>query len=144
MIEKLPLELYLILSISKRAAGPHSAVGKVSDYRCAFDWRSMDSELHVDPGLTNYFRGDWSWNNFYDPSPSFLWFIQEGLFSVTSESMSMNYWLTACSILPRKKCSKMNWLSPMNITVDWDITQNKTQTGVAVNLTIFKLDDLSI
>ena len=30
-------------------------------------------------------------------------FIQEGL-SVTSESMCTNYWLTACSSLPRKKC----------------------------------------
>ena len=30
--------------------------------------------------------------------------IQEGLLSVTSESMCMKYWLTACSSLPRKKC----------------------------------------
>ena len=29
--------------------------------------------------------------------------IQEGLLSVTSESMCMKYWLTACSSLPRKK-----------------------------------------
>ena len=31
-------------------------------------------------------------------------FIQEGLLSVTSESMCTNYWLTACSSLVRKKC----------------------------------------
>ena len=30
--------------------------------------------------------------------------LQEGLLSVTSESMYTNYWLTACSSLPRKKC----------------------------------------
>ena len=30
--------------------------------------------------------------------------ILEGLLSVTSESMCTNYWLTACSSLPRKKC----------------------------------------
>ena len=30
--------------------------------------------------------------------------IQEGLLSVTSESMCTNYWLTACSSLPRIKC----------------------------------------
>ena len=30
--------------------------------------------------------------------------IQEGLLSVTSESMCTNYWLTACSSLPSKKC----------------------------------------
>ena len=28
----------------------------------------------------------------------------KGLLSVTSESMCTNYWLTACSSLPRKKC----------------------------------------
>ena len=57
------------------------------------------------PGPVPYFRGDWSWNDFYGQSPPFRWFIQEGLLSVTSESMCTNYWLTACSSLPRKKCS---------------------------------------
>ena len=57
-----------------------------------------------DPGPVPYFRGDWSWNNFYGHSPPFRWFIQEGLLSVTSESMCTNYWLSACSSLPRKKC----------------------------------------
>ena len=56
------------------------------------------------PGPVPYFRGDWSWNNFYGHSPPFRWIIQEGLLSVTSESMCTNYWLTACSSLPRKKC----------------------------------------
>ena len=36
------------------------------------------------------------------PLPSAV--FQEGLLSVTSESMCTNYWLTACSSLPRKKC----------------------------------------
>ena len=40
--------------------------------------------------------------------PSADAFIQEGLLSVTSESMCTNYWLTACSSLPRKKCGKVN------------------------------------
>ena len=40
--------------------------------------------------------------------PSTDSFIQEGLLSVTSESMCTNYWLTACSSLPRKKCGKVN------------------------------------
>ena len=55
-------------------------------------------------GAVPYFRGDWSWNNFYAHSPPFRWFIQERLLSVTSESMCTNYWLTACSSLPKKKC----------------------------------------
>ena len=66
---------------------------------------ATDACLTADPGVSvPYFRGDWSWNNFYGHSPPFRWFIQEGLLSVTSESMCTNYWLTACSSLPRKKC----------------------------------------
>ena len=81
---------------------PRSAVGNMSDYRCVSDCRSRDREFY--PGPFPYFRGDWSWNDFYGHSPPFRWFIQEGLLSVTSESMCTNYWLTACSSLPRKKC----------------------------------------
>ena len=77
------------------------AVGNVSGYRCVSDCRSRGREF--DPGPVPYFRGDWSWNYFYGHSPPFRWFIQEGLLSVTSKSMCMNYWLTACSSLPRKK-----------------------------------------
>ena len=85
------------------STGPRSAVGNMSCYRCVSDCRSRGREF--DPGPIPYFRGDWSWNNFYGHSPPFRWFIhyQEGLLSVTSESMCTNYWLTACSSLPRKK-----------------------------------------
>ena len=83
-------------------AGQRSAVGYVSGYRCVSDCRSRGREF--DPGLVPYFHGIWSWNYFYGHSPPFRWFIQEGLLSVTSETMCTNYWLTACSSLPRKKC----------------------------------------
>ena len=69
------------------------------------------SGREFDPGPVPYFRGDWSWNNFYGHSPPFRWFIQEGLLSVTSESMCTNYWLTACSSLPRKKV----WLGELTV-----------------------------
>ena len=82
--------------------GPRSAVGNVSGYRCVSDCRSRGREF--DPGPVTHFRGDWSWNNFYSHSPPFRWFLQEGLLSVSSKSMCTNYWLTACSSLPRKKC----------------------------------------
>ena len=36
--------------------GPHSAVGNMSDYRCASDCRSRGREF--DPGPVPYFRGD--------------------------------------------------------------------------------------
>ena len=89
--------------------GPRSAVGNVSGNRCESDCRSRGREF--DPGPVPYFRGDWSWNNFYGHSPPFRWIIQEGLLSVTSESMCTKYWLTACSSLPRKKCGWVNWPS---------------------------------
>ena len=88
--------------LTKEFTGPRSPVGNVSGYRCVSDCRSRGREF--DPGPVPYFRGDWSWNNFYGHSPPFRWFIQEGLLSVTSKSMCTNYWLTACSSLPRKKC----------------------------------------
>ena len=43
-----------------------SAVGNVSGYRCVSDCRSRGREL--DPGPVPYFRGDWSWNDFYGHS----------------------------------------------------------------------------
>ena len=86
----------------KSWTGPRSAVGNVSGNRCVSDCRSRGREFH--PGPVPYFRGDWSWNNFYGHSPPFRWIIQEGLVSVTRESMCTKYWLTACSSLPRKKC----------------------------------------
>ena len=36
------------------------------------------SHLGVRPGYKIYFRGDWSWNNFYGHSSPFCWIIQEG------------------------------------------------------------------
>ena len=96
------LNVCIVSSEPSLVTGPRSAVGNVSGCRCLSDCRSRGREF--DPGPVPYFRGDWSWNNFYGHSPPFRWFIQEGLLSVTSESMCTNYWLTACSSLPRKKC----------------------------------------
>ena len=72
---------------------------------------SITWTLFQRPGPVPYFRGDWPWNNFYGHSPPFRWFIQEGLLSFTSESMCTNYWLTACSSLPRK----MVWLGELTV-----------------------------
>ena len=46
--------------------GPRSPDGIVSDCR------SMGHKF--DPGSVPYFRGDWSWNNFYGHSLPFYWF----------------------------------------------------------------------
>ena len=43
-------------SIQSSIAGPRSAVGNVSGYRCVSDCRSRGRDF--DPGLVPYFRGD--------------------------------------------------------------------------------------
>ena len=85
------------------STGLRRAVGNVSGNRCESDCRYRGREF--DPSPLPYLRGDWSWNNFYGHSPPFRWIIIEGFLSVTGESMFTKYWLTACSSLPRKKCS---------------------------------------
>ena len=60
--------------------GLRSTVGNVSGNKCESACRSSGH----DPGPVSYFRGDWSWNNFYGHSPPFRWIIQEGLLPVTS------------------------------------------------------------
>ena len=113
------MKVALFIAKSKfhlNCTGPHSAVGNVSGNRCESDCRSRGREF--DPGPVPYFRGDWSWNNFYGHSPPFRWIIQEGLFSVTSESMCTKYWLTACSSLPRKSVVRSTDRPAMTIAVD--------------------------
>ena len=104
-----PLSLCCI--ILKRSTGLCSTVGNMSGNRCELDCRSRG--LEFDSGPVPYFPGNWSWNNFYSHSPPFLWIIQEGLLSVTSESICTKFsiWLTACLSLARKKCGKVNWAS---------------------------------
>ena len=87
----------------------HIWAQSVKCHRYESDCRSRGREL--DPGPVPYFRGDWSWNNFYCHSPPFRRIIQEGLLSVTSESMCTKYWLTACSSLSRKKV----WLGELTV-----------------------------
>ena len=95
---------------------PRSAVRNVSSNRCQSDCRSRGREFDASP--VPYFRGDWSWNNFYSHSPPFRSIIQEGLLSVTSESMCTKYWLTACSSLPRKSVVRWTDRPAMTIAVD--------------------------
>ena len=117
-------------AVELKLTGPHSAVGNVSGYRCVSDCRSRGREF--DPCPVPYFRGDWSWTNFYGHSPPFRWFIQEGLLSVTSESMCTNYWLTACSSLPRK--SVVRWTDRPAMTIAVDLGRKATkQTNKQTN-----------
>ena len=99
------------------AAGPHSAVGNVSGFRCVYDSRSRGSEF--DPGPVPYFRGDWSWNDFYGHSPPFCWFIQEGLLSVTSESLCTNLF---------KPAQEKVLLGELTMLLTWDVKQQNKNT----------------
>ena len=103
---------------------PRSAVGNVSRNRCEFDCRSRGWEF--DPGPVPYFRGDWLWNDFYGHSPPFRWIIQEGLLSVTSETMCAKYWLTTCSSLPRKK-SVGRWTDRPTMAIAVDLGRKATK-----------------
>ena len=84
--------------------GPRSAVGNVSGYRCEADCRSRGREF--DPGPVPYFRGDWSWNNFYGHSPH-SWRVVVSY----KRKYVHDFWLTACSSLPRKKM----WLGELTV-----------------------------
>ena len=52
----LPLIIFINTYMSSFFAGPVSAVGNVSGYRCVSDCRSRGREF--DPGPVPYFRGD--------------------------------------------------------------------------------------
>ena len=54
--EKLSLQYAIRLAANPSNAGPGSAVGNVSGYRCVSDCRSRGHEF--DPGPVPYFRGD--------------------------------------------------------------------------------------
>ena len=56
---------------------------------------ATDASLTADPGVVSSIPAR---------SHTIVEIVQEGLLSVTSESMCTKYWLTACSSLPRKKC----------------------------------------
>ena len=88
--------------------GQRSAVGNMSGNICdRLIYRYRGRKFN--PGRVPYFRGDWSWNNFYGHTPPFRWIIQEGLLSVS---------------LPRKKV----WLGELTVpTWPWLLTRDIKQ-----------------
>ena len=109
----------MLLTIKLMSPGTYYLENCVDPYQ----FRSRGPEF--DPGLVPYFRGDRSWNNFYGHSPPFRWIIQEGLLSVSSESMCTKYWLTACSSLPRKSVVRWTDRPTMTIAVDLGLKATK-------------------
>ena len=106
------------------------AVGNVSGYRCETDCRSRGRKF--DPGRVQYFRGDWSWNNFYGHSP-FSWIIHEGLLSVTSRvvlSYKRKYvhkLLVYCLFKLAQKKSVVRWTDSPTMTIAVDLGRKATK-----------------
>ena len=69
---------------------PGSIVGNMSGNRCESLLQIQGSQVGSRPGPILSWR---LWNNFYGHSPPFRWIIQEGLLSVTSQSMCTKSWL---------------------------------------------------
>ena len=95
--------------------GPHSTVGKASD--CRSRGRKFD------PGQVPYFRGSWSWNNFYGHFPPFLSFMK-GWCQLQAK-------VCALVKLAQEK-SVVRWTDhpDMTIAIDWDVKyQTKSNKG---------------
>ena len=120
--------------------GPPRAVGNVSGNRCESDSRSRGCDFY--PGPVPYFRGDWSWNNFYGHSPSFRWIIQDGLLSVTSECICTKYWLTACLSLSRKNV--VRWTDHPAMTIAVDLGCKATKQTKALLYTLVKVFRITV
>ena len=60
--------------------------------------------------------------------------IQEGLVSITSESMFTKYWLFAYQACPGKSVLKLTDRQNMTIAVDWDIKPQTKQNSYANTL----------
>ena len=56
LVPLLGLSSWCLVVVGRLFAGPRSAVGKMSGYRCVSDCRSRDHEF--DPSPVPYFRGD--------------------------------------------------------------------------------------
>ena len=113
----------LLITFHSLLSGLCSAVGNLSD--CTSRDRAFD------PVSVSYFRGDWSWNNFYGHSPPFRWIIQEGLLSVTSESMCTKYWWTACQTCPGK--SVVRWTDRPTMTIAVDLGRQATKQTESID-----------
>ena len=77
------------------------AVGNVSGYRCVSDCNSRGREF--DPGPVPYFRGDWSWKNFYGHSPPFCWMIHSRRVVVSYKRKYVHELLVICLFKPAQE-----------------------------------------
>ena len=116
-------------------AAPSSAVSNVSGCRYVPDCRSRGREF--DPGQVPYFRGDWSWNNFYGYSPPSRWF-KKGCCQLQTKVLSS---------LPRIK-SVVRWTHRPDMTIAVHLgvkhqTKQNKQTATCTNREYSLLSNLN-
>ena len=108
------------------STGPHSAVGNVSGYRCVSDCRSRGREF--DPGPVPYFRGDWSWNNFYGHSPPSADLFKKGCCQLQAKVCAQITGKPLAQACPGKSVVKWTDRPAMTIAVDMGRKATKTKT----------------
>ena len=114
-------------------AGPHSAVGKVSGYRCESACRSRGGEF--DPGPVPYFRGDWSWSNFYGHSPPSAESFKKGCCQLQAKVCARGTGYPLVQACPGKSVVKWTDRPAKTLAVDLGrkaTKQNKTWMGHAL------------
>ena len=67
----------------------------------------------IDPGPVLYFRGDWSWNNFYGLSPPFRWF-KKGCCQLQAKVCYVHEELVNCLV---KLAKKKVWLGELTVPI---------------------------
>ena len=109
--------------IKGRNTGPRSAVGNVFGYRCVSDCRSRGRAF--DPGLVPYFRGDWSWNNFYGHSPPSADLFKKGCCQLQAKVCAQITGKPLAQACPGKSVVKWTDRPAMTIAVDMGRKANK-------------------
>ena len=104
-------------------AGPHSTVGNVSGYRCESDCRSRGNEF--DPGPVPYFRGDWSWNNFYSHSPPSAESFKNGCCQLQAKVCARSTGYPLVQACPGK--SVIRWTDRPAMTIAVDLGRKATK-----------------
>ena len=109
-----------------KTTGPCSPVVNVSGYRYVSDCRSRGRQF--DPGPVPYFRGDWSWNNFYGHSPPFRWFHSRRVV-VSYKRKYVHKLLVNHLFKPAQEKSVVKWTDHPAMTIAVDLGRKATKTN---------------
>ena len=94
-------------------------------YKYVSDCRSRSHKFN--PGPVPYFHLDLSWTNFYCHFPPFCWIIQEGLLSVTNESMCKKYSTGYLLIHACPEKNVVRWFDHSTMTIAIDLGHKATK-----------------